>query len=81
MKTTAALLVEPGKPLELAELEIPALKPGQVLVEIAYSAASATRSSWKWRGDIAATTSCCRTASATKATGTVLRGRARRRPR
>ncbi|MEX2285948.1 MAG: zinc-binding dehydrogenase [Planctomycetaceae bacterium] len=37
MKTTAAVLVETGKPLELAELEIPALEPGQVLVEIAYS--------------------------------------------
>lgn len=37
MKTTAALLVELAKPLELAELEIPALKPGQVLVEIAFS--------------------------------------------
>ena len=37
MKTTAAILVETGKPLVLGELEIPALKPGQVLVEIAYS--------------------------------------------
>jgi S-(hydroxymethyl)glutathione dehydrogenase/alcohol dehydrogenase len=37
MKTTAAVLVEPGSPLELADLEIPALKPGQVLVEVAYS--------------------------------------------
>jgi S-(hydroxymethyl)glutathione dehydrogenase/alcohol dehydrogenase len=37
MKTTAAILVETGKPLILGELEIPALKPGQVLVEIAYS--------------------------------------------
>ncbi len=37
MKTTAAILVETGKPLELAELDIPALKPGQVLVEIAFS--------------------------------------------
>jgi len=37
MKTTAALLVELAKPLELAELEIPQLKPGQVLVEIAFS--------------------------------------------
>jgi S-(hydroxymethyl)glutathione dehydrogenase/alcohol dehydrogenase len=37
MKTTAAILVELGKPLVLEELEIPALKPGQVLVEIAYS--------------------------------------------
>jgi S-(hydroxymethyl)glutathione dehydrogenase / alcohol dehydrogenase len=37
MKTTAAILVELGKPLELADLEIPALKPGQALVEISYS--------------------------------------------
>jgi len=37
MKTLAAILVETGKPLELAELEIPPLKPGQVLVEVAYS--------------------------------------------
>lgn len=37
MKTQAAILVETGKPLELVELEIPALKPGQVLVEIAFS--------------------------------------------
>ena len=37
MKTLAAVLVETGRPLELAELEIPALKPGQVLVEIAFS--------------------------------------------
>jgi S-(hydroxymethyl)glutathione dehydrogenase/alcohol dehydrogenase len=37
MKTTAAVLVELGKPLELAELTIPVLKPGQTLVEIAYS--------------------------------------------
>ena len=37
MKTIAAVLVELGKPLEFAELEIPRLKSGQVLVEIAYS--------------------------------------------
>jgi S-(hydroxymethyl)glutathione dehydrogenase/alcohol dehydrogenase len=37
MKTTAAVLVELGKPLEIADLEIPVLKPGQVLVEVAYS--------------------------------------------
>lgn len=37
MKTTAALLVTPGQPLTLAEIEIPPLQPGQVLVEIAYS--------------------------------------------
>jgi S-(hydroxymethyl)glutathione dehydrogenase/alcohol dehydrogenase len=37
MKTTAAILVQTGRPLELAELEILSLEPGQVLVEIAYS--------------------------------------------
>jgi S-(hydroxymethyl)glutathione dehydrogenase / alcohol dehydrogenase len=37
MKTSAAILVETGHPLELVELDIPPLKPGQVLVEIAYS--------------------------------------------
>lgn len=37
MKTTAAILVETGKPLELVELTLPALKPGQVIVEIAFS--------------------------------------------
>jgi S-(hydroxymethyl)glutathione dehydrogenase / alcohol dehydrogenase len=37
MKTRAAVLVELGRPLEIAELEIPALREGQVLVEIAYS--------------------------------------------
>jgi S-(hydroxymethyl)glutathione dehydrogenase / alcohol dehydrogenase len=39
MKTQAALLVELGKPLVMAELGIPAIKLGQVLVEIAYSGA------------------------------------------
>ncbi len=43
MKTTAALLVETGKPLVLAEIETPALNPGQVLVEIAYSGACGTQ--------------------------------------
>lgn len=37
MKTSAAILVETGKPLVLDEVEIPALKAGQVLVKIAYS--------------------------------------------
>ena len=37
MKTKAAILVETGKPLVLDELEIPALKPGQVLVEVVFS--------------------------------------------
>lgn len=37
MKTKAAILVEVGRPLELVEIEIPPLKPGQVLVDIAFS--------------------------------------------
>lgn len=37
MKTLAAVLVELGQPLELAELDLPPLKPGQVLVEIVFS--------------------------------------------
>ena len=43
MKTTAAILLETGAPLVLAELEIPELKPGQVLVEISYSGACHTQ--------------------------------------
>jgi S-(hydroxymethyl)glutathione dehydrogenase / alcohol dehydrogenase len=43
MKTEAALLVETGKPLVIATIETPALKPGQVLVEIAYSGACGTQ--------------------------------------
>jgi S-(hydroxymethyl)glutathione dehydrogenase/alcohol dehydrogenase len=50
MKTEAALLVRTGQPLVLAELEIPVLKPGQVLVEIAYSGACGTQV-MEWRGD------------------------------
>ena len=37
MKTRSAILVETGKPLVISDLEIPALKPGQVLVEIEFS--------------------------------------------
>lgn len=37
MKTPAAVLVELKKPLELVDLELPPLKAGQVLVEIAFS--------------------------------------------
>ncbi len=37
MKTTAAILVELGQPLELADLDIPVLKPGQALIEVVYS--------------------------------------------
>ena len=43
MKTKAAILVETGKPLEIGELEIPQLKAGQCLVEIAYSGACHTQ--------------------------------------
>ncbi|MEX0775478.1 MAG: zinc-binding dehydrogenase [Phycisphaeraceae bacterium] len=37
MKSLAAILVELGRPLELVSLEVPALKPGQVLVEVGCS--------------------------------------------
>lgn len=37
MKTTATVLVKTNAPLELMELEIPALREGQVLVKIHYS--------------------------------------------
>lgn len=37
MKTQAAILVDTGKPIEIGTLEIPKLKKGQVIVEIAYS--------------------------------------------
>lgn len=43
MKTTAAILVEISKPLELVELEIPPLCSGQVLVEIAFSGVCRTQ--------------------------------------
>ncbi len=37
MKTTAAVLVETGKPLVVDAIEIPPLRPGQVLVKIVFS--------------------------------------------
>src|SRR5260221_6821804 len=37
MKACSAVLVDTGNPIELADLEIPKLKKGQVLIEIAYS--------------------------------------------
>lgn len=37
MRTEAAILTRLGRPIELWELEVPALKAGQVLVEVAYS--------------------------------------------
>ena len=50
MKTEAALLVQTGQPLVVTEIETPPLKPGQVLVEIAYSGACGTQV-LEWRGD------------------------------
>lgn len=50
MKTEAALLVQTGKPLVVADIEMPQLRPGQVLVEIAYSGACGTQV-MEWRGD------------------------------
>jgi S-(hydroxymethyl)glutathione dehydrogenase / alcohol dehydrogenase len=50
MKTEAAILVELGKPLEMVELSLPAIKPGQVLVEISFSGACGTQV-MEWRGD------------------------------
>jgi S-(hydroxymethyl)glutathione dehydrogenase / alcohol dehydrogenase len=43
MKTEAALLVQTGKPLVLATIETPPLKPGQVLVEVHFSGACGTQ--------------------------------------
>ena len=43
MKTLAAVLEELNKPLVLRELTIPPLKPGQVLVEMAYSGVCQTQ--------------------------------------
>ncbi|MFH1851411.1 MAG: zinc-binding dehydrogenase [Candidatus Neomarinimicrobiota bacterium] len=37
MKTTAAVLTELNQPLQILELDLPDLHPGQVLVEMAYS--------------------------------------------
>jgi S-(hydroxymethyl)glutathione dehydrogenase/alcohol dehydrogenase len=37
MKTTAAILVATDRPLELIDLEIPVLRPGQVLIEVSHS--------------------------------------------
>jgi S-(hydroxymethyl)glutathione dehydrogenase/alcohol dehydrogenase len=43
MKTQAAILVETGKPMVIADITTPDLNPGQVLVEIAYSGACGTQ--------------------------------------
>ncbi len=49
MKTLAAILVELNRPLEFWELEIPPLKRGQVLVEMAYSGLCHTQLN-EWKG-------------------------------
>ena len=49
MNTEAAILVELGQPLVLAELEIPPLENGQVLVEIQVSGVCRTQV-MEWRG-------------------------------
>lgn len=43
MRTKAAILIQAGQPLVLAEVEIPPLKAGQVLVEIAVSSVCHTQ--------------------------------------
>jgi S-(hydroxymethyl)glutathione dehydrogenase/alcohol dehydrogenase len=43
MKTVAAVLVETRRPLEIVDLELPALRAGQVLVEIAVSGVCQTQ--------------------------------------
>jgi S-(hydroxymethyl)glutathione dehydrogenase/alcohol dehydrogenase len=53
MKTEAAVLVDLGGPLEIAELTIPSLKPGQLIVEILMSGVCHTQvlESRGYRGD------------------------------
>ncbi len=48
MKTTAAVLVQAGQ-IELAELDIPALRPGQVLIEVGFSGVCRSQI-LEWRG-------------------------------
>ncbi len=48
MKTAAAILVETAKPLELWDIEIPALRSGQVLVEVVFSGACRTQVMEVW---------------------------------
>ena len=49
MKTTAAVLIQTGQPLELLDLEIPALATGQILVEVRYSGVCHTQL-LEWQG-------------------------------
>jgi S-(hydroxymethyl)glutathione dehydrogenase/alcohol dehydrogenase len=50
MKTDAAILVDIQKPLVVTSIEIPPLKPGQVLVDISYSGICHTQLS-EWKGN------------------------------
>ncbi len=49
MKTLAAVLVQLNQPLEILELDIPPLKKGQVLVQLAYSGLCHTQLN-EWKG-------------------------------
>jgi S-(hydroxymethyl)glutathione dehydrogenase/alcohol dehydrogenase len=49
MKTLAAVLIQLNKPLEILELEIPPLKKGQVLVQMAFSGLCHTQLN-EWKG-------------------------------
>src|SRR5437016_2598321 len=53
MKTPAAILVETGQPLVIGDLDIPKLRPGQVLVEVCYSGVCHTQLLERqgWRGE------------------------------
>jgi S-(hydroxymethyl)glutathione dehydrogenase / alcohol dehydrogenase len=53
MKTTAAILVETAKPLELWDIEMPRLRSGQVLVEVVFSGACRTQvmEAWGMKGE------------------------------
>ena len=49
MKTSAVVLIESNKPLEIIDLEVPKLRRGQVLVEVAFSGVCYTQV-LEWRG-------------------------------
>jgi S-(hydroxymethyl)glutathione dehydrogenase/alcohol dehydrogenase len=53
MKTTAAILVETAKPLELWDIDMPSLRSGQVLVEVIFSGACRTQvmEAWGMKGE------------------------------
>src|ERR1041384_936107 len=53
MKTTAAILVETAKPLELWDIDIPPWRSGRVLVEVFYSGPCRTQvmEAWGMKGE------------------------------